>query len=335
MDYYCESGLAQAMMDNVKANQDAHVQKSTQKQWIDAIDAVMSEENKREAKGMAARCRRHGATFTDEEIIALQFLYEKGWPTFCSGVLAAMSDGTVIHGRNMDYLLRMQWRNQTIGFAELTTELTFVRGGQPLFASVNWPFQVGIHTAMRFNGWTFEMNARSVLPPGDTDFAWGSLIATQNGGNAAQLEARRIMEQVPDFEDAVQAMWSASMAAPCYVIMSGPKPYQGAVVTMDRLGHHLPDSPPIERLSPLNTLWQLVQTNDDFTKEPDDFRRPTEQARLSAVTPSQVSPTWMFDQMLVSPLFNGLTTFTWVACIGTGYHKTMLRPGSSGVAELM
>merc|ERR1719188_1674790 len=35
-----------------------------------------------------------------------------------------------------------------------------MRGGQPLYTSVTWPLQLGVHTAMRFGGWSFEQNTR-------------------------------------------------------------------------------------------------------------------------------------------------------------------------------
>merc|ERR1740121_2562810 len=119
-------------------------------------------------------------------------------------------------------------------------------------------------TGMRFGGWTFQQNTRRGLLP-DTQVTLDSML---QGGWPFGLKARRIMEQVADFEEAVEAIYTARFAAPSYFIMSGPKPYEGAVVSVDRLDQQFiyPASaavtPPVLRLNQASGVWHILETND-------------------------------------------------------------------------
>merc|ERR1719436_2162932 len=138
--------------------------------------------------------------------------------------------------------------------------------------AVTWPFQLGISTAMRYGGWSFEQNTRRT-----GDDMRSNLAAMQQGGLIFGIKARRIMETVPDFETAVKELYSANFAATQYFIMTGAKPWEAAVLSIDRGGRHEPDSPPLRRLSSGGDgeppVWRLLQTNDDVNKPPHDYRR--------------------------------------------------------------
>jgi hypothetical protein len=73
-----------------------------------------------------------------------QLLYEIASPLSCSGLLWADQNGTVIHGRNMDYAFHFNYTNKTTGetrvmnWPDVTHEVLFKRGGKPLFVSTAW-----------------------------------------------------------------------------------------------------------------------------------------------------------------------------------------------------
>merc|ERR1719188_2124360 len=96
-----------------------------------------------------------------------------------------------------------------------------MRGGQPLYTSVTWPLQLGIHTALRFGGWSFEQNTRRSGNDMQEDLA-----ALQKGGLQAGMFARKAMETIPDFETAVHTLWNGNWAAPQYFIMAGAQPWE-------------------------------------------------------------------------------------------------------------
>jgi len=265
------------------------------------------------------------------EMLRLGAQAVSGFATGCSGLLAAMPNGTVVHGRNMDYdgLEVVGKDGRVYHWPDVTVEVVFVKAGKPFITSTHWPGLTGIHTAMRYGGWSFEQNTR--LHGAQTSVLYGLL----QGSGGFLLDARKIMEQVPDFDTAVERLYDLNLMAPQYFIVAGPLPYQGAVITMNRGGEHTNSTPPVRRLSSSDPVmkdgqsysgWSVYQSNDDFTGFPIDFRRPTEEARLSQSTQEMVSTDWVFGQMIAPPIFNPMTVFTTVYIPATGYHKTIVHP---------
>merc|ERR1712079_860395 len=139
------------------------------------------------------------------------------------------------------------------------------------------------------------------------------------------LAVRKIMEYVPDFEDAVQQIYAVNYMAPQYFIMSGPGPYEGVVLTIDRGGVHDENTPPIQTISNnASGLWHLVQTNDDLLHKPQDSRRSTANWVLASAKQEAVSTDSVLEFMHTVPIYNPLTVFTWVAVPATGFYKTVL-----------
>merc|ERR1719409_1451193 len=72
-----------------------------------------------------------------------------------------MSNGTVIHGRNMDYALHFKMPDgRKMNWPNVTYDAIMMKGGKPLIKAAMWPAMVGIHTAMRYGGWSLEQNTR-------------------------------------------------------------------------------------------------------------------------------------------------------------------------------
>merc|ERR1712228_416197 len=96
--------------------------------------------------------------------------------------------------------------------------------------SVTWPGQLGIHTAMRYGGWSFEQNTRNV-----NNNRVLNLAAGLAGAVPFSLFARQAMETINDFTSAVSAFENGNFMAPHYFIMAGSQKWQGAVLTISRL----------------------------------------------------------------------------------------------------
>lgn len=74
------------------------------------------------------------------------------------------------------------------------------------------------------------------------------------------------------YDTALDVLANTPILAPCYYIVAGPNPYQGAVVTRDR-----PNAADVWKLGTNNT-WFLAETNYDHWKAPlflDDRITPT------------------------------------------------------------
>jgi len=132
-------------------------------EWLNAIRFSTNEtkhwERIEEMKGIVEEA--DNTSMGLETQMLSQALYELASPTLCAAVLWALPNGTVMHGRNMDYALHFTMPDGTVkNWPDITFEYTMVRNGQPLIKGTGWPGSVGVHTAMRIGGWSFDQNTR-------------------------------------------------------------------------------------------------------------------------------------------------------------------------------
>lgn len=134
----------------------------------------------------------------------------------CTGIIALdKSDGTVNHGRNLDFPP-----------ADLMTKLVytgiFTKGGKELFRSQMVAGYVQLVTGMRRgpNGYAIERNTRYADHVGGFEETMKNLLGgkTLNGWTL-----RQIMAAHADYESATAAIASAQYASPEYAIVSGVK----------------------------------------------------------------------------------------------------------------
>lgn len=286
--------------------------------WLDTVN--FGSEYDAELQGIVETVNHTDFTFPTLKLY--QLLYELQSPTLCSGVLWATENGTVLHGRNMDYGFHFKMPDgRILNWPDVTFEFTLVKGGKPLIAATGWPGGIGFDTAMRFNGWSFQQNTRS------SKNEWrNNLEAAKKGGLGFELQLRTIMERTSDFKEAVKQITATKFMAPQYFIMSGAAPFQGAVLTIDRLAEHLPDTPPIQMLhiAPDSDDWYLVQTNDDLLSPPRDPRRPLANLENRLISRSSASPERLMQFMTTSALKNHNTVYTSVMVPATGHFRTVL-----------
>jgi hypothetical protein len=252
----------------------------------------------------------------------MNMLYEMTSPTACSGLLWAMQNGTVMHGRNMDYTFHVLMPDNTSIniWPNVTFQATFWKAGTPLYVSTHWPMMVGVATAMRFNGWSFEQNTRAAKQD-----IQKNLAAAQTGGKFFGTVVRKAMEVTTNFNNAVDIMSKAKFAAPQYFVMSGTGPFEGVVITIDRLGKHQTSTPPIMNISNTTDGWHLLQTNDDLNGPARDARRPTANYMLSEKTQDIISEDHLMEFMQSAPLATPFgTSYSTVMVPATGYYKTSL-----------
>jgi len=317
--------------------------------WVKA--APVSDELMAEYKGIVRHVNDPQVTL--ERLIILDMWHAVEAPTFgCSGLLAAMSNGTVIQGRNLDYDSKVQGQKiaetvihdsivQTqkiaktiaktvmspfLSLAQVEVQATFdgllVRAGRPIASFIGVGGSLGMHTGIRLGdgpgtGWSIQSNAR-IAPNNHTL----NLLATEAGSKNFPWLIRQFLQEVPDYKSALESVLAMNVNAPNYFILAGAGPYQGAVVTKDRGGLQLPDTPPPRYLSAERGVWYLLQTNDDVNKEPIDDRRNTELKRLSGLTQDGASEAFVLAEMMSPPLQNWQTLITWMANPAAGTCRT-------------
>lgn len=254
----------------------------------------------------------------------MNLLYEMQSPTACSGVLWALPNGTVMHGRNMDYSFHFSMPDgRRLNWPDLTFIATASKGGKKLWRTVNWPGSIGVHTGMRLGdpdkheGWAFQQNTRL------RKNSWrANLEAAKSGGKPFGTVVRHYMETIPDFKTAVKKIYAAKFMAPQYFVMSGGGPYEGAVLTIDRLGRHENNTPAVQHVS--KSDWHLVQTNDDLLNFPLDGRRPLADKLLNETSQTNCSTQSLMQFMHTTDLFNKMTVFSTVMVPATGYFRVAL-----------
>jgi len=313
-----------AMMDNFKAFLEENLESGDMARWETAINASVTPEISQELDGVLKYT--DSPKLTRRILILRQAMYELQFYRGCSGMLAAMENGTVVHGRNMDYILRFVIDGKVYNLRDVTFDVTFVRGNVPIMTSVHWPGQLGIHTAMRFGGWTFEQNTRYLGNDRKANLAAGLL-----GSVPLTLFARKQMETIKEFRPAVDAFQKANFMAPSYFIIAGTGEWEGAVLTISREGGEDGCSKRVNS----EDDWLLLQTNDDWCGMPFDYRRHAAKAALpNRLNGSRsVSTSTILDFMTRAPLMNYATVFTWVAVPATGYHHSVVPDEKTSLRE--
>lgn len=290
-----------------------------QDSWIN--DVRFDAEYEAELQGMVTAV--DDPTVTVERLKWLNMLYEMDSPYTmlgCTGVLWAMPNGTVVQGRNMD---DFSDDNRIIDWPGLTFEARLHKGGQMLMKFTQWPGSVGVHTGMRINGanqgWGVQQNTRR------PNLWQENLAAAAQGGQVFGLALRRVMERAPDYQTAVNMIYNTKFMAPQYFILSGSGPFEGAVITIDRMAQHAAGTPPIQYLGNSTSDWHLVQTNDDITGYPADGRRPLAnyllQSTSRGITNNDMS---MLEFMHTTQVFNSGTVFTTVMVPASSLYETIL-----------
>lgn len=256
-----------------------------------------------EARGIVSQVSHPEVTLAS--VMKLNLVYELSYPTFCSGILAAMPNGTVVHGRNLDYFLG------NFSLQEGIVQLLYERGGRPLFVKVDTVGGLGVHSAMRFDGWSIEQNTRRAgkSEPNSLELNYA---AARMGGLGQNFAMRKIIQEVPDFDTAVERISSTKFAAPNYFVVAGREPYQGAVVSVDRYAGGSPTST-VERLGEDGDKWLIIQTNDDRSQKPEDDRRYFAQFEAQYIGRSDLSMGKVMQMMQTPPMFNSLTLMTFAS----------------------
>jgi len=228
--------------------------------------------------------------------------------TSCTSIVAAHSNGTVFHGRNLDYGIP--------GLQNITADILFTKGGSLLYRGTTYVGYVGLLTGVRPGAFSVSLNERDTK----NGTVWNNAAeAFLKGGHSIGLFLRDLLETQASFEDALPIAQSAHLDAPSYIIMGGGNG-QGAIVTRER--NSAVDT---WRLDPQVGRWFVVQTNDDHWEAPDDIRREAANRHMNATTPDDLSQEFMFGVMSSYPNLNYETTYTTVMDVGGGVYYSRTR----------
>ncbi|CAF0877283.1 unnamed protein product [Brachionus calyciflorus] len=218
---------------------------------------------------------------------------------FCTGIVATQENGQIIHGRNLDYDFPNYLKN-------LTYIAEFYQNGSLVFTSAHIAGFVGILTGHKYNKFTFSINER------DQGQWWINLLFAIIDKKASPLSfiTRKVMENATSFEQAVDILSTSDLIAPCYFIVGGVHPGQGAVITRNQ--YKLVD---LWKLNPESTgieKWYLLETNYDHWLPPpasDDRQTPGMMA-MNTTTQANINLDTLMDVMTLDPVCNKETVYS-------------------------
>jgi len=241
-----------------------------------------------------------------EKIVLLNIMYEA--VAGCTSIVAQKDDGTIIHGRNLDFPMTEALRN-------LTIDVVFKKSGNILYHGITFAGYVGLLTGMRPGAFSITVNER------DLGAIWENLIEAimVPGTYSTCFLIRDTLEQKTNFEDAVNILANAPLAAPVYLTIAGVNKGEGAIITRDRLG-----AADVWRIDPNNGRWFEVQTNDDHWKDPIDNRRDIANAGMKKVGQDNISFDTLYSVLKITPVYNEETAYTTLMCPKTGEMSTVI-----------
>lgn len=245
-----------------------------------------------EIKGIAS-----GLNITVGDVVLYNLVYDL--TAYCTGILACDINGQILHGRNLDYAL-------TPYLQDLAYIAKFQRNNTLVFTAAQIAGFLGVLTGHKHNAFTFEINERN------QGSFWINAMYLILDKKATPLSflTRNLMENMTNFDEAVNLMSKSDLIAPAYFIIGGVKPYEAVILTRNQ-------SSVINewRIDPKSTKfdrWFLIETNYDHWTEPpaSDNRRDPGIDAMNTVSQANINYETLLDVMSINPVCNDETVYS-------------------------
>lgn len=149
-------------------------------------------------------------------------------PGLCTSFVASAKDGTIYHGRNLDWNLEDVLRKYII-------TVDFQRAGKTVYTGTTVVGFVGLLHAVKPGAFAWSLNARrkgGSVPLNVFEAAF------RDGARTPEQHARAVFEQESTWDDAVTALGSWPLVNQAYFTVSGLQWPEGVVLARDREGVH-------------------------------------------------------------------------------------------------
>lgn len=239
------------------------------------------------------------------QVVILNLMYEVS--AYCTSIVARHENGTVFHGRNLDYGIK--------GLRNLTVVLDFQRNNQTVYKTVTFAGYVGAMTGMKPGVFSVSLDER------DQGSLWENLFeGIFRGAVPVGMFIRQTLDTATSYEEAFGAFQRQHFFAPAYLIMAGAKMNEGAIITRDR------ESPADVWVLGADR-WFLVETNyDHWGPVPkDDNRRDPANNNMKKHSPKEMSTKTIMETLSISPVMNDETKYTALMCPATGEFRAFVR----------
>jgi hypothetical protein len=229
------------------------------------------------------------------DIVLINLVYELR--TYCTSLLIRTINGTILHGRNLDFDLN------TDLLRRLTFHGKFFRTSNPTFAyeSIHFAGSIGLLTSSRSGYFSLSINQRNMH---DEHWWMNALMAILHLHSMPSFILTRSIFDDPSmsYQDMKYILEHQHLIAPIYFILTNGKS-SGMIITRNRLNS----------INPIELNSTLVQTNyDHWLDDPlDDPRRITAENILETFNSTQMTVENIFSIVLsVIPVLNTNTIYT-------------------------
>ena len=257
--------------------------------------------------------------------------YGHGGDGGATSIVAEDINGTIFHGRNLDFKF-------TDTLRDLTITVNFYSKGMWAYTGTTFAGMVGLVTGMKPNSYTVTLDGRNSETT--REMRWldelGLILDLEGfGGYTSPSTFFRslFIETIPkgDFSEAVSSCSGFDQLpslTPCYFIVGGLGPNEGAVITSTGMPDSytsdvwqflitnatMPDNSTSDvwRLNTTIDRWFLVETNYDHQDPPppSDDRRDTAINALKAIGREKFTAGSLIDVLSISPIYNSRTVYT-------------------------
>ena len=179
------------------------------------------------------------------KLLVLQLVYEAC--AACTSIVGRTVGGDVVLGRTMD------WDADFL--RAMTIEVDFRRSGRTVFLATTWAGFVGVFTGMRPGAYAVSVNFRRTA----VGTFWSNLTKSAQRAWPVGFLVRAVLDndQICDYQQAVNALSTSTLIAPCYLTVAGIRGHEGCVLTRGRRAEAGP------RVTLNAERLRLTQTNMD------------------------------------------------------------------------
>jgi hypothetical protein len=231
------------------------------------------------------------------------------------------TDGTPYHLRNMD------WDEEIAEcLCNLTVNAIFQRDGKTLFKTTTWIGHVGLLTACS-NEFSISLNYRHT---GESLGAMKNVLAILAGWTPIVVQLRLLMEMNYTYEQAVSFMTNVYIASTCYLVVTGNKPNQGALLTRQRTDTLKPIDLSDRDFIVQTNIDHLVHSTDPLWAKDDILlqnaleRRIQGEKNLREYQPETDFKQFAFELLSKSPTCNSQTIYQVVMHPATFYYESKI-----------
>ena len=231
----------------------------------------------------------------------------------CTSIVAEDSKGVIIHGRNMD----LEWGTDIL--RNITLHIHFQSKNKTVYSGTAFAGLVGLWTGQKPHQFTVTMNER------DKD-GWqkNAQEATKPGRKVIPFLIRDLLaDEKSTFASAVETFSTTPLIAPCYLIVGGAHPGEGAVITRNRT-----KAIDVVKLNTTQGRWNVLETNYDHWDAPpstDDRRNPAIKA-MNETGKDKISLDSILKVLSTPPVLANDTIYTvLMSASQPDLYKTLIR----------